>query len=187
MSATATAPPPAMPPAARRSRLPIVAGILIVLVALLAAAMFLYDHSRRDQIAKGVTIDGVDVGGLSQAAARRKVQSDLISRLSEPVRIHSGSRTWTLSARQAAVTVDADNMVAQAIGASREGSIFTRTIRGLSGGSVHRNVPLVVELLAQGRSAGDRAKCGPPSTARRATHRCRRPRAASAPCRRSPA
>lgn len=143
----------------------IAAVILTCLVVLLAAAMLIYDHARRDVIAKGVTIAGVSVGGLSEADARAKIQRELISELNKPVRIHSGSHRWTLSARQAGITVDAENMVSQAVEASRQGSIFTRTVRGLFGGHVNRNVPLVLgyshgairKLTAQIRTAVNRA------------------------------
>lgn len=106
--------------------------------------MYLYDHARRDTIAHGVTIGGVSVGGLSEAAALRKVQHDVIDPLNRPLTVRSGPRRWTLDAREARLTVDARNMVEQAIHASREGSIVTRTIRDLTGGSVHREVPLAV-------------------------------------------
>ncbi|HXP38245.1 MAG TPA: L,D-transpeptidase/peptidoglycan binding protein [Solirubrobacteraceae bacterium] len=140
------------------------AALLAGVVVLLGAAMFVYDHARRDRIANGVSIAGVPVGGLSESAARTKLEHDLIAGLSRPVTIHSGSHEWTLTARQAGVTVDAANMVSQAVEASREGSIFTRTIRSLSGGSVHRDVPLVVgyshaavrRLTAQVRAAVNR-------------------------------
>jgi lipoprotein-anchoring transpeptidase ErfK/SrfK len=136
------APSPAPPP--RRSRLPIAAGGVVAVLVLLTAAMLIYDHSRRDRIAKGVTIDGVNVGGLSASAARSKIERELIAPLNRPVTVRSGSHTWTLGARRAGLTVDAANMVSQAVDASRRGSVFTRTFRGLFGGSVKRNVPLVV-------------------------------------------
>jgi lipoprotein-anchoring transpeptidase ErfK/SrfK len=167
MAAPAIAPPPPVVPSPpRRSRLLIVAGICVAVIVLLAAAMLIYDHSRRDQIAKGVTIGGVSVGGLSKSAARTKIDRELITRLKEPVTLRSGGgRHWTLSARAAGLTVDADNMVAQAVNASRSGSIFTRTFRELSGGSVKRNVPLVIsyshnavrQLTAKVRAAVNRA------------------------------
>lgn len=165
MSTSTIAPPPAKAPSTRRGRWPLVAGILVGVIVLLAAAMFVYDHARRDQIAKGVTIAGVPVGGLSESQARAKIEHELISELNKPVRIHSGSHRWTLSARQAGVTVDAANMVSQAVDASRQGSIFTRTVRGLTGGSVHREIPLVVgyshgaihKLTAQVRATVNRA------------------------------
>jgi lipoprotein-anchoring transpeptidase ErfK/SrfK len=141
-----------------------VAALLAGVVVLLGVAMLVYDHARRDRIANGVSIAGVPVGGLSEAAARAKLERDLIAGLSKPIAVHSGSHEWTLTTRQAGVTVDAANMVSQAIEASRQGSIFTRTIRSLSGGSVHRDVPLVVSyshaavrrLTAQVRAAVDR-------------------------------
>jgi lipoprotein-anchoring transpeptidase ErfK/SrfK len=144
MSASTMAPPPAAPSPPGRSRLPIVAGACAVVLILLAAAMLLYDHSRRDQIARGVTIAGVNVGGMSEAAARAKIQRELIAQLNEPVTVHAGKRHWRLSAREAGLAVDAGNMVSQAVSASRRGSIFSRTFRGLFGGSVKHDVPLVV-------------------------------------------
>ncbi len=144
MSAPTIAPPPAAPAPPARNRLLIVAAIAVGVLVLLVVAMLIYDHSRRDQIAKGVTIDGVAVGGLSESAARSKIERELIAPLNRPVTVRSGSHTWTLGARRAGLTVDAANMVAQAVEASRQGSIFTRTFRGLFGGSVHHDVPLVV-------------------------------------------
>ena len=140
------------------------AALLAGVIVLLGVAMFVYDHTRRDRIANGVSIAGVPVGGLSESAARAKLERDVVAGLSKPVTVHSGSHEWTLTARQAGVTVDAANMVSQAVEASRQGSIFTRTIRSLSGGSVHRDVPLVVSyshtavrrLTAQVRAAVNR-------------------------------
>jgi len=117
-----------------------VLGVVVVLLA----AILLYDHSRRDRIANGVTIDGVAVGGLSEASARTKVQRELIGPLNEPVTIRSGHRTWTLDPRHAGVVVDAQELVARAVGVSREGSIFSRTFRDLFGGTLDRDVKLHV-------------------------------------------
>jgi lipoprotein-anchoring transpeptidase ErfK/SrfK len=141
-----------------------VLAIVGAVVVVLGAAMYLYDHSRRDVIANGVRIDGVSVGGLHEAAARTKVQSELLTRLSRPVTVRFGSHRWRLDAHQAGLKVDVSNMVAQAVGASRQGSIVTRTARALSGGSVNRDIPLVVSysrgavrgLTAKVRAAVDR-------------------------------
>jgi lipoprotein-anchoring transpeptidase ErfK/SrfK len=142
---------------------PIVAALLAVVLAA-AVAIYLYDHSRRDVIASGVRIDGIAVGGLHAAAARTKVEGQLTAQLSRPVTVRSGARTWQLDPREAKVRVDVANMVAQAVDASREGSIVTRTVRGLFGGSVNRNIPLAVsyshqavrELAGQVRAAVNR-------------------------------
>jgi lipoprotein-anchoring transpeptidase ErfK/SrfK len=147
MSAPTIATP--SPPSAgqnRPSRKPlalVVAPVLGVVVILLAAIL-LYDHSRRDRIAGGVTIDGVAVGGLSEAAARTKVRRELIGPLNQPVTVRSGHRTWTLDPRRAGVVVDAQALVARAVRFSREGSIFSRTFRDLFGGTLNRDVKLHV-------------------------------------------
>jgi lipoprotein-anchoring transpeptidase ErfK/SrfK len=127
----------------RRRVLPF-AALAAAVVLVLALAMYLYDHSRRDVIANGVRIAGVSVGGLHAAAARAKLQRQLGPRLAQPVSVRYGSQTWVLSPRAAGVRVDVANMVDQAVGASREGSILTRTFRGLTGGGVSRQIPLVV-------------------------------------------
>jgi lipoprotein-anchoring transpeptidase ErfK/SrfK len=170
MSASTIAPPPPpAPPSARaygpRRRWLIALAFVLGIVVVLLAAMFIYDHSRRDRIAKGVTIGGVPVGGLSEAAARAKVQRELIGPLNRPVTVRFGHRKWTLDPRQAGVVVDANALVAQALSVSRKGSIFTRTFRDLFGGSVDRDVKphvgyslaAVRALTANVRASVDRA------------------------------
>ncbi len=142
----------------------IIAIVAALVLLVLAGGMYVYDHSHRDTIAKGVKIDGVSVGGLSQSAALQKVQREVIEPLNRPVTVRSGSDAWSLDPREARLTVDAQNMVSQALRASREGSIFTRTFRGLFGGSVEKEVPLAVtyshaavrELTAKVRAAVNR-------------------------------
>jgi len=107
-------------------------------------AMIVYDHGRRDQIAKGVRIDGIEVGGLSASAARTRVDRDVARTMERPVEAGLGHRTWQITPRQAGVAVDVEGTVAQALEASRSGSIFSRTWRGLSGGHVDKDLPLQV-------------------------------------------
>jgi len=133
----------------RRRVLPFVAAGVVTVLLLGALGIYLYDHSRRDVIANGVKVDGIAVGGLHEAAARRKVASVLASRFSRPVTVHWGGHTWQLRANEAAVHADVANMVSQAVNASREGSILTRAARGLFGGSLNRNVALVVSYSHQ--------------------------------------
>ena len=116
--------------------------VALALFAILAAGVYIYDHARRDVIAHGVSVGGVPVGGLHEAAAREKLQRALIARLDRPVTVRSGSRSWSLSVREAGVTVNVASMIARAVKVSREGSIFTRTFRGLFGGSVKRDIPV---------------------------------------------
>jgi lipoprotein-anchoring transpeptidase ErfK/SrfK len=149
----------------RRSAWLIVGAVAVILVLVLAGGIYAYDHAHRNTIAGGVKIDGVAVGGLSETAALHKIQHAVIDPLNKPLTVRSSAGTWTLGAREARLTVDAQDMVAQAVHASREGSILTRTFRGLFGGSVNRDVPLrvsysheaVTALTAKVRAAVNRA------------------------------
>jgi lipoprotein-anchoring transpeptidase ErfK/SrfK len=148
----------------RRRALPYIVGGVVLLLLLLIGGVYLYDHSRREVIANGVRIGGVPVGGLHAAAARTKLERDLVTRLHEPLTVHVGRRHWVLAPHEASVKLDVANMVAQAVAVSREGSIITRTFRGLTGGTVNRDIALVVSynhaavrrLTAQVRAAVNR-------------------------------
>jgi lipoprotein-anchoring transpeptidase ErfK/SrfK len=143
---------------------PLAVLLATVLVAL-ALGTYLYDHSRRDIIASGVRIDGIAVGGLHEAAARAKIERVLSGELRRPITVRSGSRTWHLDTRAVDVKPDVRAMVAQAVSVSREGSIVSRTIRGLFGGSVDRDLPLVASYslpAVRTLTAGVRARVNRP-------------------------
>jgi lipoprotein-anchoring transpeptidase ErfK/SrfK len=129
--------------AALRTPLTPVAG-LFGLVVVLALGMYAYDHGRRDQIAKGVRIDGIDVGGLSASAANARLQRTVAVSMEHPVVVSAHGRSWRITPREAGVAVDVAGTVAEAVNASRTGSIFSRTWRGLFGGNVNKDVPLQV-------------------------------------------
>jgi len=133
---------------AHRISLVPVAG-LFGLVVVLALGMYAYDHGRRDQIAKGVRIDGIDVGGLSASAATTKLQHSVAVSMERPVTVTLHGKTWQMTPRQAGVAVDVNGTVSEAVDASRTGSIFSRTWRGLFGGTVHKDVALQVSYSHQ--------------------------------------
>jgi lipoprotein-anchoring transpeptidase ErfK/SrfK len=123
----------------RRSPLIIsVAGVVLVLA--LAGSVYAYDSSRSDTIAKGVKVGTVDVGGLTAAAARAKLRTQLVSRLRKPLVLVAGETEFPLSAREAKIEADVDKMVADAVQRGRKGSIVTRTWRGVTGAEVKASV-----------------------------------------------
>src|SRR5215213_10111561 len=117
--------------------------VAVLLLALIggSVAAFAYDSSRDDVIAKGVTIAGVDVGGMTSSEARRVVQRELQEPLEHPIRVRRGQTRFTLSAEDAGVKADVGGMVDEALEASRDGSIFSRVARDISGGEEDAQVP----------------------------------------------
>jgi lipoprotein-anchoring transpeptidase ErfK/SrfK len=110
----------------------------IVAAVLLTAAVgaWAYDHGRRDTIAEGVRVGGVDVGGMSAAEARAALREQLLKRLRRPVVATYEGRRVVLSARRAGVAVDVEQAVDDAVARSRQGFFISRVARDVTGGSV---------------------------------------------------
>ncbi len=116
-------------------------GILLVTIVLAvllvgAAVVYGYDESRRDQIAQGVRVGGVAVGGLDADAARARLQERVVAPLRRPVVVRAGDRRFTLTARESRLQVNVGDLVNQALTASREGNLLSRTWRSVTGAEV---------------------------------------------------
>ncbi len=118
---------------------------LIALVC--AGSVFAYDTTREDTIAIGVKVGIIDVGGLTADAARTKLRAGMLAKLQRPLVVLAGETRFELSAREARVEADIDGMVSDAVRSGREGSIVTRTWRGLTGGEVDATVTPQVAYL----------------------------------------
>jgi lipoprotein-anchoring transpeptidase ErfK/SrfK len=144
---------------------PFIAGAaIVVLLAALAAGTYAYDHGRQDTIGKGVTIGGVDVGGLKREAAEAKLRREILEPLNQAVTVDHGSKRWSLSAREAKVATNIDATVDEALLRSREGNILKRTWRGVTGEKLDARLEpkvtysdaAIIRLLDRVRRAVDR-------------------------------
>jgi lipoprotein-anchoring transpeptidase ErfK/SrfK len=111
---------------------------VVLIVALLAAAggVYAYDKGKDGQIAEGIKVNGVAVGGMPASAAREKLRAALLEPLNRPVTARYEGRSFKLTPRQAAIGVDIDGSVRRAMSRSREGSMFTRAWREVRGAPV---------------------------------------------------
>jgi lipoprotein-anchoring transpeptidase ErfK/SrfK len=120
--------------------------ILIALVALvtlgllLAVGVWAYDNAQKDQIAPGIRVGGVDVGGRSADSARRIIETQVVKPLQQPVVISYQGKEYTLDAKKLHERADVDGMVQEAIDRSRQGNIFDRVARYAGGGTVDVNL-----------------------------------------------
>ena len=78
------------------SRAGTVAAVLGLLVLIVGAAVFARALTLRESVLPGVSVAGVDVGGLSRADAQAALQTQLASRLAEPVRVQVGEQGFTV-------------------------------------------------------------------------------------------
>jgi lipoprotein-anchoring transpeptidase ErfK/SrfK len=119
-----------------RPRTIVLSILLLAVVGGLAAGMYAYDDARADKIGKGVRVGGIPLQGLTAAEARAKLERLILDPLKRPVVVHHDRSTWRLGAREARIAVDIDAMVDKAMAVSREGNIFARTVRNLTGKSL---------------------------------------------------
>jgi lipoprotein-anchoring transpeptidase ErfK/SrfK len=126
---------------AMRQKSFILVAALLLALAVGAVAAYAYDTTRNDVIAKGVTVAGVDVGGMHVDQARRTIARELRAPLERPISVvHAGQRS-SLSAQDAGVRADVTGMVDEALAKSRQGNIVSRVARDLTGGEENAQVP----------------------------------------------
>jgi lipoprotein-anchoring transpeptidase ErfK/SrfK len=116
-------------------------GALVLILVVAAVGAYAYDSSREDTIAEGVTVAGVEVGGMKADQARSAVQRQLRGALDQPIVVRRGKQRFTLSAQDAGVHADVGGMVDEALAKSREGTIVSRVARDITGGSEDAQVP----------------------------------------------
>jgi lipoprotein-anchoring transpeptidase ErfK/SrfK len=125
-----------------------VAALLLVFVGG-AVAAYAYDSSRDDVIAKGVTVAGIDVGGMKVGEARALIARELRQPLERPIAVAYDHRRFRLSAEDAGVHADVAGMVDEALTKSRDGNIISRVARDLTGGTEDAQVPARVTYDAE--------------------------------------
>jgi lipoprotein-anchoring transpeptidase ErfK/SrfK len=147
-----------------RSRPFIAVAALVAALLVLGAATLLYDHGHRDTIAHGVTVGGVDVGGLTHGEATAKLRKQILEPLSAAIVVDHGKQRWRLTAREARVTTNLDATVDEALARSREGNVLQRSFRGVTGKKVDAHLEpavtfsdaAVIRLLDRVRHSVDR-------------------------------
>ena len=93
----------------------------------LAVAAYAYDSSRDDRIAEGVTVAGVDVGGMRADAAASKLPRERSGPASSArCACAVAGRRFKLTAERAHLVADIDGMVDEAVDRSRDGVLPVR-------------------------------------------------------------
>jgi lipoprotein-anchoring transpeptidase ErfK/SrfK len=121
-------------------KLLIAVAAAVTMLLLLAVGVWAYDDAQKDQIAPGVTIGGVDVGGRDADSARKIIKREVVAPLRQPVVVTFEDKDYTLSADQLHAKADVDGMVQEAIDRSRDGTILDRVSRYASGGDVNADL-----------------------------------------------
>src|SRR3954468_6355181 len=123
-----------------RQRSFIALAIALAVLVVGAVGVYAYDKTRDDVIAKGVTAGGAGPSGMNPNEARETLRRQLAVPLKRPVVVKYAGHRYRLTPAEAKVHVNTEDMVQQALSASHQGNILTRTARSITGGSVHKHI-----------------------------------------------
>ena len=123
----------------RKTKIAIVTGVVVVLLG--AGAAYAYDSSQKDKIADGVTIGGVDVGGMDTAEAKSAVRAQLLAPLGHSLKVSYDGESWKLRGRSLGIHADLDMAVERALDASQDGGLPGRLVRYVTGGELDERIP----------------------------------------------
>jgi hypothetical protein len=117
-------------------------GLAVALLVLIGGAVgvYAYDSAHKDQIADGVKVGSVDVGGLSREQASRRIHRRLVAPLQRPLKVKLGNERYLLPPSHSKIHADVDAMVDEAIDASQSWGLPGRVFRELSGSSVNDTI-----------------------------------------------
>ena len=122
-----------------RQRSVLIIATVLAALSVATGGVLVADASTTKGIPEGVTIGGVDVGGMTRDAAKRKAEAELTDRLSKPIRVVHSDKEWNLTAKGAGIEVDLDEAVDQAVRLGEDGNAFSRVYDKVSGKEVRKD------------------------------------------------
>jgi lipoprotein-anchoring transpeptidase ErfK/SrfK len=122
----------------RKTKIAIVVGAVVLVLG--AVAAYAYDSSQKDKIADGVTVGGVDVGGMTAEQAERAVRSQLLDPLRHSLKVGYAGQSWHLPVKRLKVRADVSAAVQRALDESQNGGLPGRLVRYVTGGEVDKQI-----------------------------------------------
>ena len=114
-------------------------ALLVVLAGAGVAAAWRYDAGRDDRLAEGISIAGVDVGGMRAAEARRVLSARVEAPLAQPIAVRFRGGQFVFEPESADVQTNIDALVDRALARSRSGNFLARAFRDATGGKIARS------------------------------------------------
>jgi lipoprotein-anchoring transpeptidase ErfK/SrfK len=116
--------------AKRRTRAVVIvaaaAGVFVLALGGAAYSAYHYEQERSDTILPGVTVAGIDVGGLTRSEAVQAVREGAAGELEAPIKVTAGGSTWTVTPADLGRRAQAVAAVNQALAVNDSMSTFSR-------------------------------------------------------------
>jgi hypothetical protein len=121
--------------------------LLIVAIPGIALGSLAYaDHHASGELAPGVSVAHIPVGGLTQAQAVERLRQRYATPAGRPVHVTVGDRVFTLTPEQAGARIDLAGAVARAYEAGRGGNLISRGWRAVTGAKVRHDEPAPITV-----------------------------------------
>ncbi len=115
-------------------------AVVAVVTAGTAVAAYRYDESASDRILPGVTVAGVDVGGMKRDQAVRVLREKAEETLYADLMVRAAGHSWSVTPASLGMTADVEGAVAGAIAIADDMSFASRVYHRL------RNIPVEASL-----------------------------------------
>lgn len=122
------------------------ACLLIALSSTMAWATA-FDYQERGLIARGVSVNGLDLSGATEAQARDTIEEAVSAPLMAPLTVTAGGKRFTFEPDEA-ITVDVDGMLAQAYLPRRSAPFVARVRHDIAGTDLEAKVEPLFSLDA---------------------------------------
>jgi lipoprotein-anchoring transpeptidase ErfK/SrfK len=128
----------------------VVAGSLLLTAGGMSYAGYRYEEARADRILPGVTIAGVDVGGMTRAEAMRAVRDAAAHTLDSELAVTVGDTRWIATRSDLGRRADVAKAVRQALAAGESMSTFDRFWHRFRNEPVDRSIDLAYHTVGTG-------------------------------------
>jgi lipoprotein-anchoring transpeptidase ErfK/SrfK len=120
----------------------VAAGVFVVLLGGIAFSAYRYEQARSGRFLPGVSIGGVNVGGMTHAQAVAAVRHGAAAQLGTTITVSAGARTWTVTPAQLGEKAAVVNAVDRALAQDRSMGALSRFWHRFRHQPVNRNIPL---------------------------------------------
>ena len=111
----------------------VIAGLAAVAVIAMIVGLALYAYGHQGRVYQGVSIAGVDVGGMTESEAVGELKREFASYMNSPLMLSHDGQMYAISPNQLGLRLDAETSVESAMRFGREGSLWSRSQDWASG------------------------------------------------------
>ncbi len=115
-------------------------GLLIIMIFTMLAYQMLY----LNKIYPGVSVAGIEVGGMTLPQAMATINARSTQSLSRPLTIQAGDQTWTITGQELGIRVDVEATANKAYAVGRQGSFLADMLTHLYLLAVPRDLEVVM-------------------------------------------